>query len=197
MKILIIDNYDSFTYNLYQYAGEAAGTEPLVYFNDKIDVEQVRSLEPDKIIISPGPGTPHKARDRGCCAEIVSSLCSSIPILGICMGHQIICYTFGAKIIRHSQIMHGKTSEVFFSDSPLFAGLDSPLTVMRYHSLVVSPASLPSCLTVTAELSDKTIMGVKHTDYPLYGLQFHPESIGTVKGKQIIKNFLTCTGNSL
>jgi len=189
-RILIIDNYDSFVYNLVQYIGEL-GCKPLVYRNDQINYENARSLNLDGIIISPGPGTPEDTKYFGNCSSIIKQMGCKIPILGVCLGHQGIIYTFGGRIIRASKIMHGKTSVIKHDGKGVFKGIENPFRATRYHSLVGDGLTLPSCLKVTAEsLDDGEIMGVRHRSYPIEGLQFHPESILTENGKKIIENFL-------
>jgi anthranilate synthase component II len=184
--ILLIDNYDSFTYNLYQYLGEVE-QEIIVKRNDDITIEEIEVLNPTAIVISPGPGRPEEA---GISMEVIQSFYKKIPILGICLGHQAIGAVFGANVVGAKQIMHGKTSPIDHSGTDLFAGQEQPLTVMRYHSLVVERESLSEELEVTAtSLDDGEIMAVKHKQYPLYGLQFHPESIGTTIGKQLLHEF--------
>ncbi|MCP8309900.1 MAG: aminodeoxychorismate/anthranilate synthase component II [Candidatus Methylarchaceae archaeon HK01M] len=190
MKILIIDNYDSFVYNLVQYVGEL-GCKPLVYRNDQINSEKVGRLKLDGIIISPGPGTPEDEKYFGNCSSIIRQIGYKIPILGVCLGHQGIIHTFGGRIIRANKIMHGKTSLIKHDGEGVFRGIENPFRATRYHSLVGDRSALPSCLKVTAEsLDDGEIMGVRHRSYPIEGLQFHPESIITENGKKIIKNFL-------
>lgn len=185
--ILIIDNYDSFTYNLYQYIGEIY-THMKVVRNDEITVNEIACLNPDGIILSPGPGTPDKA---GICVDLVKKYAGKIPILGICLGHQAIGYAFGSKVVRAENIMHGKTSKLKHNGEKLFKGIKTPLEVMRYHSLIVDKNSLAEELEITAEsLDDNVIMGLKHKKYEVYGLQFHPESIITEEGKKIIRNFV-------
>jgi len=190
MKILIIDNYDSFTYNLFQYIGEIIGNEPIVFFNNKITKNMVNELMPDKIVISPGPGTPYIERDRGNCSEIIKAFYKSIPILGVCLGHQILAYTFKGRIINSSEIMHGKCSKINIYNSEIFSGLSRKIIGMRYHSLMVERETLPSCFNVIADLDNGTIMGLNLKNYSVYGLQFHPESIGTAEGKKILRNFI-------
>ena len=190
MKVLIIDNYDSFVYNLAQYVGEL-GAEPLVYRNNKITLRRAVRLNPDRIIISPGPGDPSQPRYFGVCPQIIKHLSPKIPTLGVCLGHQGIVWVFGGRIVRASRIMHGKTSLIRHDGKGIFKDVENPLQAARYHSLVAEKASLPKCLIVTAfSLDDGEIMGVRHMEYPIEGLQFHPESILTYCGKQIIKNFL-------
>ncbi|MBS7657352.1 aminodeoxychorismate/anthranilate synthase component II [Candidatus Bathyarchaeota archaeon] len=190
MRVLVIDNYDSFVYNLIQCIGEY-GANPIVYRNDKITLEQAVNLHPERIVISPGPGTPEDRRYFGVCSEILKVLGPKIPVLGVCLGHQGIISTFGGKIIRAKKLMHGKTSLVRHDGEGVFRGLENPLVAARYHSLVGDMDSLPSCLKITSEtIDDGEIMGVRHVKYPIEGVQFHPESILTTSGKMIIKNFL-------
>jgi anthranilate synthase component 2 len=190
MKVLIIDNYDSFVYNLAQYVGEL-GAEPLVYRNDQLTLKKALRLKPDKIIISPGPGTPSQPRYFGVCSQIIRHLSPKVPTLGVCLGHQGIVWTFGGRIVRAGRVMHGKTSPVWHDGRGVFKGVENPIQATRYHSLVAERTSLPRCLAVTAvSLDDGEIMGVRHVEYPIEGVQFHPESILTRSGKQMVKNFL-------
>lgn len=186
--ILVIDNYDSFTYNLVQYLGEL-GAEPMVRRNDEISVEQIRQLAPRAIVISPGPGTPASA---GVSIDAVSNLGEKIPVLGVCLGHQAIAEAYGGKVVRARKLMHGKTSIVVHDSKDLFADVPSPLEVMRYHSLTVEPESLPRDLEVTAWDSENKsdIHAIRHRVNPVWGVQFHPESIMTQSGKKILSNFL-------
>ncbi|WP_066188336.1 MULTISPECIES: anthranilate synthase component II [Gracilibacillus] len=184
--ILLIDNYDSFTYNLYQYITEL-GKQVEVVRNDKITIDDMVTMNPEAIILSPGPGTPEQA---GICIEVVRQLANRFPILGICLGHQAIGAAYGADIIHAGQIKHGKTSMIRHQNDEIFNYLEQPLEVMRYHSLVIDQATLPNELVITATaMDDREIMAIKHTYLPVYGLQFHPESIGTGKGKKILNNF--------
>ncbi|UOQ50125.1 aminodeoxychorismate/anthranilate synthase component II [Gracilibacillus caseinilyticus] len=184
--ILLIDNYDSFTYNLFQYVSEL-GKEVEVVRNDRITLDEIRAKEPEAIILSPGPGTPEEA---GICIDVVKQLSTEFPILGICLGHQAIGAAFGATIAHAGQIKHGKTSMIRHQNDEIFHYLEQPLEVMRYHSLVIEKNTIPSDLLVTATaMDDQEIMAVKHTYLPIYGLQFHPESIGTGKGKKLLNNF--------
>ncbi|HZG82840.1 MAG TPA: aminodeoxychorismate/anthranilate synthase component II [Brevibacillus sp.] len=185
--ILMIDNYDSFTYNLVQYVGEL-GEELQVYRNDKITLEEIERLNPDYLMISPGPCTPNEA---GISMEAIRHFAGKIPILGVCLGHQSIGQVFGGKVVRAERLMHGKTSDVFHDGKTIFEGIPSPFTAARYHSLLVEEVSLPDELEVTARTADGEIMAVRHCDYPIEGVQFHPESIITQHGKQLLKNFLT------
>jgi len=186
--LLVIDNYDSFTYNLVQYFGEL-GAELEVHRNDAIDVEQIKKLAPEKICISPGPCTPKEA---GISPEVVRALGESTPILGVCLGHQCIGDVFGGEVIRAEKLMHGKTSLVRHNGEGIFAGLTNPFEATRYHSLIVQRDSVPDCLEVTAEADtdEREIMGLRHRDFPIHGVQFHPESILTGEGKKLLKNFL-------
>jgi anthranilate synthase/aminodeoxychorismate synthase-like glutamine amidotransferase len=186
--VLVIDNYDSFTYNLVQYLGEL-GETPTVRRNDAITVDEVGELAPDAVLLSPGPCTPAEA---GVTVPLIRRWGSSIPMLGVCLGHQAIGEAYGGRVIRANRVMHGKTSAIVHDGSALFAGLASPLPVMRYHSLVVDPASVPSVLRVTAVAADdpSEIHAVQHREHPVWGVQFHPESILTEGGRRIIENFL-------
>lgn len=192
--ILLIDNYDSFTYNLYQLIGKI-DTNIIVKRNDEISIEEIRSLKPDKIIISPGPGNPINKKDFGICNEIILEFKDKIPILGICLGHQGIFAAFGGKI-RRSDPLHGKLSKIIHFNAEIFKGIENSFNATRYHSLVCDEDSLPECIEITAKTEDGVIMGIKHHSYPIYGLQFHPESIGTNQGLIIIKNFLQVEGNN-
>ncbi|MDI9619257.1 MAG: aminodeoxychorismate/anthranilate synthase component II [Candidatus Nezhaarchaeota archaeon] len=190
MRVLLVDNYDSFVYNLAQYVGEL-GASPIVRRNDEITVEEALRLEPDRIIISPGPGTPEEPRYVGVCPQLLKVMGPRVPTLGVCLGHQCIVYLFGGKIVRAKRLLHGKTSLVKHDGMGVFRGVKNPLRATRYHSLAADRASLPSCLLVTAvSLDDGEIMGVRHAHHPVEGVQFHPESITTEEGKRILKNFL-------
>ena len=184
--ILIIDNYDSFTYNLAQYLGEL-GAKLRVFRNDEITIKKIRRLKPDKIVISPGPGRPAEA---GISKELIKCFSSKIPILGVCLGHQCIAEVFGAKIVTAKKLMHGKTSKIYHNGKGIYQGLPKPFTATRYHSLIVDSKSLPDCLMVTARTKEKEIMGIRHKKYRVEGVQFHPESILTDTGKKLLKNFL-------
>lgn len=185
--ILLIDNYDSFSYNLYQLVGEI-DPDVRVIRNDEMTVDQIRALAPSHIILSPGPGRP---ADAGVCEDAVRKLAGEIPILGVCLGHQAICEAFGGVVTYARELMHGKSSQVKLDlNCPLFQGLPDTITAARYHSLAAAEDALPECLTVTARADDGEVMAVAHQDYPVYGLQFHPESILTPMGGQILKNFL-------
>ncbi|MHA1712533.1 MAG: anthranilate synthase component II [Candidatus Ranarchaeia archaeon] len=190
MNVLVLDNYDSFVYNIVQYIGEL-GASPMVYRNDKITLEKARLLCPDRIIISPGPGSVEDPKYFGVCNDILQSLSKEIPTLGVCLGHQGIIYTFGGVITRAKHLMHGKTSLIKHDGKGLLRGIPNPLNATRYHSLVGDASKIPSCLEVTAfSVDDGEVMGVRHTSYPIEGIQFHPESILTVAGKRILRNFL-------
>jgi anthranilate synthase/aminodeoxychorismate synthase-like glutamine amidotransferase len=185
-KLLMIDNYDSFTYNLVQYLGEL-GAELIVRRNDAIDVAGACALSPDAIVISPGPCTPAEA---GISVALLRQLAGQFPILGVCLGHQCIGAAFGGRVVRAARLMHGKTSPVIHDGKTIFAGLSNPLEAMRYHSLLVAPEGLPKCLEISARTAEGEVMGLRHRDYPIEGVQFHPESIGTGEGKQLLRNFL-------
>ena len=190
MKVLVIDNYDSFVYNLVQYIGELGG-EPVVYRNDKITLQQAMALNPKRIVISPGPGTPEEPHYFGVCSSILREMSCRVPTLGVCLGNQGIIYAFGGKIVQAKRLMHGKTSRIRHDGKGVFDGVKNPFTGTRYHSLVGDRNSIPSCLKITARaLDDGEIMGVRHLNYPIEGIQFHPESIMSQDGKLIIKNFL-------
>ncbi len=190
MKVLVIDNYDSFVYNLVQYIGELGG-EPLVYRNDQITLQQAMRLNPQRIVISPGPGTPEETHYFGVCSSILREMSCKIPTLGVCLGNQGIIYAFGGKIVQARRLMHGKTSKIRHDGKGVFEGVKNPFTATRYHSLVGDRSSIPSCLKITAEsVDDGEVMGVRHINYPIEGVQFHPESILCEDGKKIIKNFL-------
>ncbi|MEM2465888.1 MAG: aminodeoxychorismate/anthranilate synthase component II [Candidatus Bathyarchaeia archaeon] len=190
MRVLVIDNYDSFVYNLVQYLGEL-GAKPIVFRNNQINIEKVLEINPDKIVISPGPGTPKESRYFGVCGDILRDISPKIPTLGVCLGHQGIVSVFGGRIVKAKKVMHGKTSLVKHDGEGIFKNVKNPIEVMRYHSLVVDKSSLPKCLKVTAEaLDDGEIMGVRHLTYPIEGVQFHPESILTECGKKILENFI-------
>ena len=184
--ILLIDNYDSFTYNLVQYLGELGGN-PVVYRNDEITINKIKNLKPSNIIISPGPGTPS---DAGISKEVIRTFSGKIPILGVCLGHQCIGQVYGGKIVIANRIMHGKTSLVYHDGKTIFKGIKNPLEATRYHSLIIKRNSVPSILEVTAETKEKEIMGVKHKKHLTFGVQFHPESILTGEGKKLLKNFI-------
>ncbi len=187
--ILVIDNYDSFTYNLVQYLGEL-GQELKVYRNDAITIEGIRKLKPSRIVISPGPGNP---REAGISKSVIKELGSKIPVLGVCLGHQCIGEVFGGKVLGAKRLMHGKTSPVQHTGKGIFKGLENPFIATRYHSLLVERKSLPASLEITAETKEKEIMGLQHKKFPIYGVQFHPESILTTCGKDLLKNFLSLT----
>ena len=191
--IIVIDNYDSFTYNLVQYLGEIGTELPIaqeikVYRNDRIGIEEIARLKPDGIVISPGPGRPE---DAGISLELIEKLGSDLPILGVCLGHQSIGQVFGGKVVSAPVLMHGKTSAVYHQNQGIFQEIESPFTATRYHSLVIDRDSIPDVLEITAWVEDGTIMGVRHRNFPhIQGVQFHPESILTDCGKQLLRNFL-------
>ena len=195
--IIVIDNYDSFTYNLVQYLGELGEEFPVakqieVYRNDKINLETLRRLKPDGIVISPGPGRPN---DAGISLEIIRELGPTLPVLGVCLGHQCIGQIFGGRVIAAPVLMHGKTSEIYHTEKGVFQGLDKPFKATRYHSLIVERDTLPDSLEVTAWIEDGMIMGLRHRDYPhIQGVQFHPESILTSQGKALLRNFVKDLG---
>jgi anthranilate synthase/aminodeoxychorismate synthase-like glutamine amidotransferase len=184
--ILLLDNYDSFTYNLAQYLGEL-GCDVQVHRNDKISVEEIQHRQPEKIVISPGPCTP---QDAGISIEVIEKLAGQFPILGVCLGHQAMGAAFGGKIIRAPKLFHGKTSQIHHDGQGVFHHLDNPFTATRYHSLIVEKKSLPRELTITAETDDGIIMGLRHKKHKIEGVQFHPESVLTNSGKQLLQNFL-------
>ncbi len=185
-RILMIDNYDSFTYNLVQYLGEL-GAELEVRRNDAIDVAGVRAMAPQAIVISPGPCTPKEA---GVSVALLREIAGEVPILGVCLGHQCVGEAFGATVVRAGRLMHGKTSPIVHDGRNIFAGLPSPFDAMRYHSLLVAADSIPPCLEVSARTAEGEVMGLRHRTFPIEGIQFHPESIGTPEGKRLLANFL-------
>lgn len=191
--IIVIDNYDSFTYNLVQYLGELAVEFPVakdirVFRNDKISIKEIQKLNPDVVVISPGPGRPE---DAGICLDLIKQLGANLPILGVCLGHQSIGQVFGGKIVSAPELMHGKTSQVSHTGVGVFQGLENPTIATRYHSLVIDRQTCPEVLEITAWVEDGTIMGVRHRNYPhIQGVQFHPESVLTSSGKQLLRNFL-------
>ena len=185
--ICVIDNYDSFVYNLVQYLGELTESEIVVYRNDSISVQTLQELNPTAIVLSPGPCTPNEA---GICLEVVERLATSIPILGVCLGHQTIAAAYGGSVVRAKEVIHGKVSIIQHDSKSIFQGLDDPFTATRYHSLVVDPDFMPTCLEVCAWTEDGVVMGIRHKDLNVHGVQFHPESILTEVGKNILKNFL-------
>jgi anthranilate synthase component 2 len=186
--VLLIDNYDSFSYNLYQLIGSIEPNIKVIR-NDEMTVEEIEALHPDAIVLSPGPGKP---KDAGICEEVIRYFGGKTPILGVCLGHQAICEVYGATVTYAKQLMHGKQSEAALDTScPVFAGLPDSIKVARYHSLAAKPDTIPDCLTVTATTQDGEVMAVAHKEYDVYGLQFHPESIMTPEGKRILQNFIT------
>ncbi len=184
--ILILDNYDSFTYNLVQYVG-VSRPDYVVYRNDKITIDEIAALDPDRIIISPGPCTPLEA---GISNDVVRAFGPKVPILGVCLGHQCIAHTFGGDVVRADRLMHGKTSMIYHVKNELFDGVPNPFEATRYHSLIAKKKTLPDCLEITATTKEDEIMAIKHKEYPVYGVQFHPESILTRDGPKIVNNFL-------
>jgi len=184
--LLVIDNYDSFTYNLVQYFGEL-GANPTVYRNDAISLEKIKKLKPSQIVISPGPCTPKEA---GISNDVIRAFAGKIPLLGVCLGHQCLGDVFGGKIVRAKQIMHGKVSNVYHDRDPLFAGMDQPFQATRYHSLVIEPKSFPKSLKKIGWTKEGEIMAVRHREHPIWGVQFHPESILTTQGMRLLSNFL-------
>jgi anthranilate synthase/aminodeoxychorismate synthase-like glutamine amidotransferase len=185
--ILVLDNYDSFTYNLVQYLGEL-GADLQVRRNDEVSIEQIRALKPERILVSPGPCSP---REAGLSNDVIRTFAGEgIPVFGVCLGHQCIGHAFGAEVVVNYRMMHGKTSPIKHNGKDLFAGMPNPFLATRYHSLVIKRASLPDCLEITAETAEGEIMGVKHKTLPIWGVQFHPESILTESGQTILKNFL-------
>ena len=184
--LFILDNYDSFTYNLVQYFGDL-GAEPVVRRNDEITVAEVAALNPERICISPGPGNP---RDAGISEDIIRKLGPRVPVLGVCLGHQAIGEVYGGEVVRAGRLMHGKTSPILHAGDGVFVGLPSPFEATRYHSLVVEPGSVPACLEVNARTAEGEIMGIRHREFPIHGVQFHPESILTSEGKRLLENFL-------
>ena len=184
--LLVIDNYDSFTYNLVQYFGEL-GAELLVKRNDEISLTEIRALNPEKICVSPGPCSP---REAGISNEVIRTFGPRIPLFGVCLGHQCIGDVFGGKVVRAGRLMHGKTSPILHDGKGVFSGIPSPFEATRYHSLLVERASFPDCLEITAETEEEELMGLRHKEYPIHGVQFHPESILTLEGKRLLQNFL-------
>lgn len=184
--ILVIDNYDSFTYNLVQYLGEM-GETLMVRRNDKITVDEIAALKPDRILVSPGPCAPSQA---GISVETIQRFAGEVPILGVCLGHQSIGHAFGGRIVRADRLMHGKTSPILHDDAGVFAGMPRPFAATRYHSLLIERDSLPDCLEITAETAEGEIMGVRHKTLPVEGVQFHPESVLTEQGRRILQNFV-------
>jgi anthranilate synthase component 2 len=189
-RVLVIDNYDSFVYNLVQYLGEL-GAEPLVHRHDELTVDEIRALEPEAVLISPGPGTPD---DAGVSNDVIRTFGGVVPVLGVCLGHQCIGQVYGGVVVRAPEVMHGKTSLIRHRGVGVFAGLPEPLEATRYHSLVVDRASVPDCLEITAETDDGIVMGLRHRDLGVEGVQFHPESILTTGGHDLLRNFLATAG---
>ena len=192
-RVLVIDNYDSFVYNLVQYLGEL-GASPVVHRHDEVTIEQIVEDRPDAILISPGPGRPE---DAGVSSAVIEQLAGRVPILGVCLGHQCIGQVYGGEVVRAGQVMHGKTSFVHHDGAGVLAGLPDPFEATRYHSLVVDPASVPDVLEVTATTDDGTVMALRHRELPVEGVQFHPESILTSSGHQLMANFLAQVGSAV
>ncbi len=190
--IFLVDNYDSFVYNLFQYLGEL-GEEVVVRRNDAFHLEEVEKLSPDRIVISPGPGIPSKA---GLSREVIRKFAGVVPVLGVCLGHQAVGEEFGGKVVLAEKLMHGKTSEIFHDGKGIFEGLPSPFIATRYHSLVVEKKSLPDCFEISAHTEEGVIMGIRHSSFSIDGVQFHPESIVTTEGKKLLSNFLKLKGGS-
>ncbi len=190
--ILMIDNYDSFTYNLVQYLGEM-GQHLRVFRNDKITIDEMEAMKPDRIVISPGPCTPSEA---GISIEAIKHFAGRVPILGVCLGHQAIGQAFGAEVVRAQRLMHGKTSLIHHDGQGVFKDLPNPFEATRYHSLIIRRETIPECLTITAETDQREIMGVRHRDYDVQGVQFHPESVLTREGKKLLANFVNANGRS-
>ncbi len=188
--LLMIDNYDSFTFNIVQYLGQM-GEDVQVYRNDKITLDEIRKLRPEAIFLSPGPCSPKEA---GITVDVIREFYKTLPLMGICLGHQSIGFAFGGEVVRAGRIMHGKVSPVNHDGKTLFAGLPNPFTAGRYHSLVVKPETLPSCLEISAQTAEGEIMGLRHREYPVEGIQFHPESVLTPQGKRVLRNFLKYIG---
>ena len=184
--LVVIDNYDSFTYNLVQYFGEL-GADPQVYRNDEITLEQLQEMDPGKIVISPGPGTPD---DGGISNQVIEAIGKEVPLLGVCLGHQCITQVFGGNIVRADRLMHGKTSPIKHDGRGVFHGLPQPFEATRYHSLIAKRDTVPDCLEICADTAEGEIMGVRHREYPVHGVQFHPESILSRDGKHLLRNFL-------
>jgi anthranilate synthase/aminodeoxychorismate synthase-like glutamine amidotransferase len=191
-RVVLIDNYDSFTYNLVQELGEL-GAEPVVFRNDAVDVDGVRALRPDALVVSPGPGRPE---DAGISLAVVTELADEVPILGVCLGLQCIGQAYGGRIVGAPELMHGKTSPIHHGGAGVLAGLPNPFAATRYHSLIVDRATVPDCLEITAETSDGVIMGLRHRDLPLEGVQFHPESILTPDGPALLRTFLSAASTA-
>jgi anthranilate synthase/aminodeoxychorismate synthase-like glutamine amidotransferase len=188
--LLVIDNYDSFTYNLVQYFGEL-GANPVVKRNDAVTVEEVEKMRPERIVISPGPGSP---KDAGISMELIRRMGAKIPLLGVCLGHQCIGEIYGGKVVRAGRLMHGKTSPIRHDAKGVFRGLPNPFEATRYHSLIVEKSSVPDCLEISADTSEGEIMALRHREHPVHGVQFHPESILSKEGKDLLANFLRITG---
>jgi anthranilate synthase/aminodeoxychorismate synthase-like glutamine amidotransferase len=196
-RVVIVDNYDSYAYNLFQRIGEITGIPAKVVRNDETSLKEIRALEPTHIVISPGPGNPENPDYFGVCLEVIRELGQTIPLLGVCLGHQGIGYAFGGRVVRAPKAMHGKTSSLKHNERRVFKDVANPCTVMRYHSLMVEKSTFPSELRITATTDDGVIMGLEHERFPIWGVQFHPESIGTPSGIRMIQNFLGATDEEL
>lgn len=194
-RVLIIDNYDSFTHNLYQLIG-GLGADVVVHRNDRVSLAAIEAYAPTHLVLSPGPGHPQVPRDVGICPEVIAHFGPTTPLLGVCLGHQAIAHTLGGKVDRAPQIVHGKMDGVTHDGQGLFAQLPSPLEVMRYHSLTIVEDGLPAALRVTARTGDGVVMAIRHTHWPMVGVQFHPESIGTPRGAALLENFLSRTAHT-
>ena len=191
--LLVIDNYDSFTYNLVQYLGEL-GVEMKISRNDEIEIGQIRRLNPERILISPGPCSP---RESGLSNDIIKTFGPTTPTLGVCLGHQCVGHVFGGEVVRAERLMHGKTSQIYHDGDPLFAGMPNPFTATRYHSLIIKRDTMPDTLQIIAETRPEAeVMAIRHKQYPIWGVQFHPESILTQEGKRILQNFLTLSASA-
>ncbi len=196
LRVVIVDNYDSYAYNLFQRIGELTGAEARVVRNDQLTLAELEALQPTHVVISPGPGNPEDPAYFGICREVILTLGKRVPVLGVCLGHQGIGAAFGGRVVRAPQVMHGKTSRIRHDGSGVFSQLPDPCEVMRYHSLMIAPDTMPACLRVTARTEDGIVMGVEHREFPIHGVQFHPESIGTPEGTTMLANFLRMTANA-
>ena len=196
LRVVIVDNYDSYAYNLFQRIGELTGAEARVVRNDQLTLAELEALQPTHVVISPGPGNPEDPAYFGICREVILTLGKRVPVLGVCLGHQGIGAAFGGRVVRAPQVMHGKTSRIRHDGSGVFSQLPDPCEVMRYHSLMIAPDTMPACLRVTARTEDGIVMGVEHREFPIHGVQIHPESIGTPEGTTMLANFLRMTANA-
>ena len=196
LRVVIVDNYDSYAWNLFQRIGELTGAEARVVRNDQLTLAELEALHPTHVVISPGPGNPEDPSYFGICREVILTLGKRVPVLGVCLGHQGIGAAFGGRVVRAPQVMHGKTSRIRHDGTGVFSQLPDPCEVMRYHSLMIAPDTMPPCLRVTARTEDGIVMGVEHRELPIHGVQFHPESIGTPEGTTMLANFLRMTANA-